>query len=108
MTGGWRPRRRIPLRCNIWVDRNGEFKDGTTRLIRGRRQPPAVSFDDRTADRQPQPQTAGLCRVEGVEKALESRRRQSGTRISHPHEHAARLRLLAADEQLSRPVVYAA
>jgi hypothetical protein len=48
---------------NVCARRNDEFKDGTTRCIRGRPQLAAVSFDDRTADRQPQPKTAGLRRA---------------------------------------------
>lgn len=53
----------IQSRSNVCERRNDEFKDGTTRHIRGRPQPAAVSFDDRTADRQRQPQTAALRRA---------------------------------------------
>ena len=52
----------VQSRSNIFARRNGEFKDGA-RQIRGRPQPAVVSFDDRTGDKQPQPQTAGLGRA---------------------------------------------
>ena len=52
----------VQSRSNIFARRNGEFKDDA-RQIRGRPQAAAVSFDDRTGDKQPQPQTAGLGRA---------------------------------------------
>src|SRR6266478_532933 len=85
-----------------------KLKESTPRLAPGRPQPPTVGFDNRAADREAHAHAVGLRRVEGVENVLESLRRQSRTRISHPYEHAARVSLPAADEQLSRPVAGAA
>jgi hypothetical protein len=65
----------------------GELKNGASRFIRIRPQPAPMGIDDGPADRQAHPQTARLRRVEGVENVLESLRRQSRTRISHPYEH---------------------
>src|SRR5258708_6700403 len=62
-----------------------------------------MRFDDRTADRQPHPQTAGLRRVEGGEEVLETRRVQAWPRILHRDQHAIRIGLTGGDEQLSRP-----
>ena len=62
-----------------------------------------MRFDDRTADRQPHPQTAGLRRVEGREEVLKTRRSQSRPRILHRDQHAVRFGLSGGDEQLSRP-----
>src|ERR1700742_2809804 len=95
--------RSVPPRAR----RNNKFKDCTTRHICGCPQPAAEGFDDRTTDRQPQSQTVRLGSVEGVEKAIEGGRCQSGTRILHSHKHGARLLHPAADEQLPRPVTYA-
>ena len=63
--------------------RHREVKDGPPRHIRARPHSTAVRFDDRPADRQPQPQTVRLGRVEGLEQPLESRRRQARTQIPH-------------------------
>src|ERR1700686_799179 len=49
------------------VHRKGELKRGTVGYVCRGPQPATVGFNDRTADRQPQPQTARLRRVEGVE-----------------------------------------
>ena len=40
-------------------------------------QPSTMRFDDRAADRQAEPQTGRFGRIEGIEKALQSHRRQS-------------------------------
>ena len=61
-----------------------------------------MRFDDRATDRQPYPQTAGLGRMERLEEAREGRRRQPRTRIANRDEHAARLGLTGADQQLAR------
>src|SRR5262249_6559809 len=91
--------------CDCW---QGELKAGAAGQVRARPQSAAVSFDDRTADRQAHPQTARFRGVESLEHALKSRRREAWTRISHSYEHVARVNLPAADEQLSRPVAGAA
>ena len=52
-----------------------------------------MRFDDRAADRQPHPQTAGLGRVERLKDALEARRRQPRARIADRDEHAVRVGL---------------
>src|SRR5580704_5502100 len=80
-----------------------EVKDGATGQVGGHPQPAAMSFDDRTADRQPHPQTAGLRRVERVEEAFETFRVQSRSRILHHDQHAIRFGWSGGDEQLSRP-----
>src|SRR5277367_6443733 len=67
-----------------------------------------MSFDDRTADRKAHSQAAGLCRVEGLEEALETRWSQSRTRILHRNEHAVRLGFPGAYQQFTRPLPGAA
>src|SRR5208282_3110315 len=59
-----------------------ELKDAAGR-IGARPQSPAVRFNDRTADRQAQPQAAWFCRVEGLQEILESGRRQSRARVAN-------------------------
>src|SRR6266576_3824067 len=49
----------------------GELKYGTSRLIYARPQPAPVGIDDRPADGQPHPCSAGLCGVKRLENALE-------------------------------------
>src|SRR5690349_8621172 len=61
-----------------------------------------MRFDDRATNRQSQPKTTRLRRVEGVEKLIESRWCQSWSRISHLDENDVTLRFPGADEQLSR------
>src|SRR6476659_9059770 len=70
-------------RRSVCDRRQGELKAGAAGQVRARPQSAAVGFDDRTADRQPKPQTARLRRVEAREDALESLRREARTRISH-------------------------
>jgi hypothetical protein len=84
------------------VGRHGELKSGTVGLPRTHSQSTAVRFDDRTADRQPKPQTARLGRVEGLAQVLEHRWRQTRPRVAHRHEHTVRSRLLCGQVQFSR------
>src|SRR5258705_483220 len=80
-----------------------EVKNGAAGLVGGHPQTAAMGFYDRTADRQPHPQTAGLRRVERVEEALETRRGHAWPRILHRDQHAIRFSWRGSDEQLSRP-----
>src|ERR1700761_5641531 len=80
-----------------------EVKNGAPGQVGGHPQPAPMSFDDRTADRQPQSQPAGLRRMEGLEEALDSRRRQPRTGILHCDHYAIWFGLDGGDEQLSRP-----
>src|SRR5258705_12968704 len=59
-----------------------------------------MRFDDRSADRQSQPQTARFRRVEGVKQEIERRRRQARTGVLHLDQHALRF-VPGADEYLS-------
>jgi hypothetical protein len=52
--------------------RYGEAKSGAARCIRRRVNPPAVSVNNRAADRQSHAHTLGLGRVEGIEQALDT------------------------------------
>src|SRR6201999_1533744 len=60
-----------------------------------------MRFDDRGAKGKPQPQTAWLRRVESLEQLLDGRQREAWTRISHLDQHAIRLCLSGADQQVS-------
>src|ERR1700722_15892247 len=94
--------RRTSLRqCNVSVSGQRELKDGAARRIGARPQSSATCFDDRAADRQPQPQAVRLGRMEGLEEVLESTRRQSGTRIAHSDEQVSRLSLFGSDQQFA-------
>lgn len=79
-----------------------ELKGGAVGHVRLGPQLSTVRIDDRTADRRPQPQTAGLSRVEGVEDALETVRGQPWPRILYRDKHTVRFALTSRDEQLSR------
>src|SRR5260370_28612422 len=59
-----------------------------------------MRFDDRSADRQSQPQTARFRRVEGVKQEIERRRRQARTGVLHLDQHALPF-VPGADEYLS-------
>src|ERR1700748_1036867 len=63
-----------------------------------------MRFDNRPADRQPQPQTTRFRGVERLEHALNRRRREAWTRIPDLDRHAIRF-VTAADEQF--PFVFA-
>src|SRR5260370_6451898 len=85
------------------VGEHREVKDGATGQVGGHPRLPAMRYDDRTADRQPHAQTAGLCRVERVEEAFETFRVQSRSRILHHDQRALRFGWSGGDEQISRP-----
>src|SRR4051794_16810087 len=87
---------------------HGELNDRAAGHVRTRPQRAAMPFDDRTADRQPHPQTGRLRGVEGRENVLGALRRKTGPRIAHCHEHAVRVGFARADEQLSRAIADAA
>ena len=94
-----------PFACIGW---RRELKDGAAGQVLARPQSSAVSFYDRTADRQPHTHAVSFCRVEGIEQALEARWRQPRTRIPHRDEHAVRLGRPGADQRFSRAVTVAA
>ena len=56
-----------------------------------------MGFDNGSADRQSHPYSAGLCGVEGLENAIEMRRINAWSRISHGDEDAVGLALRSAD-----------
>src|SRR5258708_2014085 len=62
-----------------------------------------MGIDDGPADRQPHPHSAGLRCVEGLESALDMPGIDARPGIATRDEDAIRLRLLGADQQLSRP-----
>src|SRR6202140_4324580 len=62
-----------------------------------------MGIDDGPADRQPHPHSAGLRCVESLENALDMLRIDARPGIANRDEGAMRLRLLGADQQLSRP-----
>src|SRR6266446_2387934 len=63
----------------VWMGRHGEFKCGDAGHVCAGPQASVMRFDDRTADRQPQPQTARFRGMESLEHALKSRRREAWT-----------------------------
>jgi hypothetical protein len=82
--------------------RQSELKDGAAQLVRARPQSSLVGFDDGPADREPQPQAAGLGGVEGREQLLQRLCRQSRTRVCHRDEHSSGAVPAGADQQVSR------
>src|SRR6266446_6207256 len=95
-------------RCTVWTGRHRELKDGAAGRVCGRPQSSAMSFDDRTTDRQPHPQTAALGRIEGLKEVLVICWRQSRPRILHSDEHAVLPVLSRANQQPSRSLADAA
>ena len=82
-----------------------ELKYGAARFIRLCPQPTPMGIDDRPANRQPHPYSAGFRGVESLENALEMFRINARPRIAHCHEDAICLALLRADRQLSWPLL---
>ena len=76
--GGGTLRNRIRSSEIVRVRRHGELEDGSAGLIRAGPQSTAVRLDDRTADRQSNPQAALLGRVKRFKDALKARLRQAG------------------------------
>src|SRR5215813_14440992 len=70
--------------------------------------PSTVSFDDRTADRESHAHAIRLCRVEGVEQAVDALEAQSRAGITHRDEHPARWIILRPDHQFARSLADAA
>src|SRR5271157_2616006 len=60
-------------------------------------QPTPMRDDDGAADRQPHPDSAGLCRVEGLENPLEMFPINARSRIAHFDKNATGLDLLGSD-----------
>jgi hypothetical protein len=60
-----------------------------------------MGVDDRPANRQPHPCSAGLCGVEGLKNALEMFRRDARPGIVHCHKDTCVV-LFGADYKLSR------
>src|SRR5580704_12505052 len=87
----------------VRVGGHREVENRAPRPVGGHPQPTAMRFDDRTADRQPHSQTLGLCRVERIKEAFETRRSQAWPRILHRNQHAIRFGRSGGDEQLSLP-----
>src|SRR6476661_5354811 len=81
------------------MGRRDEVKGGATWNVRTGPQTSIVRFDDRSADRQSQPQTARFRRVEGVKQEIERCRRQARTGVLHLDQHALRF-VPGADEYL--------
>src|SRR6201991_2288729 len=65
---------------------DGGLKYHTASLIRPCPQPAAMGVDDRPANRQPHPCSAGLCGVEGIENAIELFRIDARPGIMHCHK----------------------
>ena len=61
----------------------------------------AMRFDDRVADRQAHPHTAGLRRVEGLEDAVEFVRSQSRPGILDVHQNGVRLNPSGGNDHVS-------
>src|SRR6516165_6786038 len=76
----------------IGANRQRELKHGPSGRICRRPKPSSVSFDNRTADRQPYAQTARLSCIESVEKAIKSLRIQPWARVSHCNQYAGPFR----------------
>src|SRR5258708_2093858 len=105
VTGFLMVRQRFRSRWNVCIDRKRKLKSGATPLVRARPKAPSMRLDDRTADREAQPQTGLFRRVEGVEYPREHCGLQSWTRISHRNHHATGFDFSRADQQFSRPLI---
>src|ERR1700726_4793902 len=90
-------------RCAARMEGHREVKNGAPWQIGGHPQPASMRFDDRAADRQPHPQTAGLGRMERGEELLETRRAQAWPCVLYRDQHAVRFGFSGGDGQLSRP-----
>src|SRR6266576_2331055 len=75
----WRPVAALRSRCGGRMSRRNETKDSATWHVGARPQSSVMRFDDRPADRQPKPQTAGLRAVESLEHAVNIRRCEAWT-----------------------------
>src|SRR5262245_53174110 len=67
----------------------GKLKYGAPRGIRDDPQLPIVGIDNRTADRQAHPHTAGFCREEGVEYPLDLLRADSCSGVGNRYPYDA-------------------
>ena len=67
-----------------------------------------MSFNNRTADRQPHSQAAKLGRVEGLEQPVDALGSLSRARVAHRDEHPFRVGFRGADEQIPGPFAHSA
>src|ERR1700739_3525838 len=68
-------------------NRQRELKDGSLGPIGLGPEPSSVTFDNRTADRQPHAKALRLSRIKRVEKTIKTLRIQPWARISHGNQH---------------------
>jgi hypothetical protein len=96
-------RARFPSGHPLTTNRQRELKDGALGRVCRSPQSSSVSFDNRTADRQPHAQALRLGRIEGVEKTIETLRIQPWARISHcGHCRTARIAELSSKGRVRR------
>src|SRR5208337_2215004 len=88
---------RLDRSMSLLCCRQGEPEYGAPRLIVVYPQPTPMRDDDGTADRQPHPDSAGLCRVEWFENPLEMFPINARSRIAHFDKNATGLDLLGSD-----------
>src|SRR5215831_9780301 len=85
--------------------RNRERERGSWPVIRLGPKSALMSLDDRAADRQPDPHTAGFGRVKGFEQPLKALRSDTATSILHAQTHATVFFSLASNEQFAGAVL---
>src|ERR1700722_1169423 len=91
-------------RSSVCVHRQGELKRGPARYICRGPQPPTVSFDDRTADRESHSHATRFGGEEGVEQPFRNLGGYPDAAIRHTDEHLLRLILSGSDHQFARPI----
>src|SRR5437762_2161342 len=92
----------------VSLQRQGELKDGAPGFIRARPHPSPVSLDHRPADSEAHAHALGLCRVEGLEYALDICRVQAGAGIANRDAYAAGGLRLGGDPEFARRLADAA
>src|SRR5882672_12119974 len=91
-------------RRSVCVHRQGELKRGTVGYVCRGPQPATVSFNDRTADREPHAHAAGFGGEEGVEQPVRIRGGYPDAAIRHTYERSVCLVLTRSDHQFARPI----
>src|SRR6267142_4525812 len=84
------PHRVCRVRRAFWIAGNRKRERRAWSVIRLHPETAAMSFDDRTADRQPDTHAVALGRVERIEQLVHALALDADTSIAHRHAHMIR------------------
>src|SRR5580700_5200459 len=95
----------IVARQTLWSAGDRKRKCNARTLIWCRPQTAMMTFDNRTADRQPDSHTFSLRRVEGSEKLIRSLRFEADSNVGHAEAHSIIAIWFSSNQQIPRTII---